>query len=88
MLRLWTCRKCPVRSALSAHPRGRLVQPFNSVGPAFTYEDVSVLDLGLTGKEVPATVGAGDRLRFVADVGEFNVAQCLFYLAPVSTETR
>ncbi|MFE3630212.1 DUF4839 domain-containing protein [Streptomyces goshikiensis] len=49
---------------------------------------VSVFDLKLTGEKIPTTVGAGDRFRFAAEVGEFNADQCLFFLKPVSTETR
>ncbi|MFJ5636998.1 DUF4839 domain-containing protein [Streptomyces goshikiensis] len=33
-------------------------------------------------------LGAGDEFRFAAEVGEFNADQCLFFLKPVSTETR
>ncbi|MBT1185260.1 DUF4839 domain-containing protein [Streptomyces sp. CJ_13] len=62
--------------------------PNTGVGPAFKYEDVNVFDLKLTGKKIPTTVGAGDKFRFAAEVGEFNTAQCLFFLNPVSTETR
>ncbi|MFI2640605.1 DUF4839 domain-containing protein [Streptomyces sp. NPDC018610] len=62
--------------------------PNTAVGPAFKYEDVNISDLKLTGKKVPAAVGAGDKFRFVAEVGEFNAAQCLFFLDPVSTEIR
>ncbi|WP_250001530.1 DUF4839 domain-containing protein [Actinoplanes sp. M2I2] len=62
--------------------------PDTAVGPAFKYEDVSILDLELTGKKIPATVGEGDKFRFVAKVGQFNADQCLFFLAPVSTEVR
>ncbi|MEV7982589.1 DUF4839 domain-containing protein [Streptomyces sp. NPDC086519] len=62
--------------------------PKTVVGPAFRYEDVNILDLNLTGKKIPATVGAGDKFRFVAEVGEFNADQCLFSLAPISTEVR
>ncbi|MEU9403988.1 DUF4839 domain-containing protein [Streptomyces sp. NPDC048242] len=62
--------------------------PNTSAGPAFKYEDVNVLDLKLTGGKIPATVAAGDEFRFVAEVGEFNAAQCLFFLHPVSTEIR
>ncbi|MFI5534632.1 DUF4839 domain-containing protein [Kitasatospora sp. NPDC051853] len=59
-------------------------------GPAFKYEDVNVFDLKLkpAGGNVPATVRAGDRFRFVAEVGEYKAKQCLFLLTPVSTETR
>jgi hypothetical protein len=62
--------------------------PNTAVGPAFKYEDVSISDLKLTGKKIPATVGAGDKFRFVAEVGEFDADQCVFLLDPVSTETR
>jgi hypothetical protein len=62
--------------------------PNTTVGPAFKYEDVNIFDLKLTGKKIPATVGAGDKFRFVAEVGEFNAAQCVFFLDPVSTEVR
>ncbi|MFJ8546109.1 DUF4839 domain-containing protein [Streptomyces sp. NPDC093586] len=59
-----------------------------TVGPAFKYEDVNIAELRLTGKNVPATVGVGDKFRFVAEVGDFNAGQCLLYLDPVSTATR
>jgi hypothetical protein len=62
--------------------------PNTTAGPAFKYEDVNIADLKLTGEKVPATVGAGDKFRFVAKVGEFNPKQCLFFLEPISTETR
>ncbi|WP_406259831.1 DUF4839 domain-containing protein [Streptomyces nigra] len=62
--------------------------PKTTVGPAFKYEDVNVVELKLTGKDVPATVGVGDKFRFVAEVGDFNAVQCLFHLTPVSTDTR
>ncbi|MFE2993304.1 DUF4839 domain-containing protein [Streptomyces sp. NPDC059262] len=62
--------------------------PNTTVGPAFKYEDVNVIDLKLTGKKIPATVGAGDKFRFVAEVGKFNADQCVFSLDPVSTELR
>lgn len=62
--------------------------PNTGIGPAFKYEDVNILDLKLTGMEIPATVRAGDKFRFVAEVGEFNTKQCLFFLDPVSTKIR
>ncbi|MEU9983521.1 DUF4839 domain-containing protein [Streptomyces sp. NPDC050856] len=62
--------------------------PRTTDGPNFTYEDVSTGNLHLTGKQVPATVAVGDTFRFVAEVIEFNAVQCLFRLAPVSTEIR
>ncbi|MER6477151.1 DUF4839 domain-containing protein [Streptomyces filamentosus] len=62
--------------------------PKTEGGPAFKYEDTNTLDLKLTGRSIPETVRAGDKFRFVAEVGEFNVKQCLFFLDPVSTEVR
>ncbi|MEU4097903.1 DUF4839 domain-containing protein [Streptomyces sp. NPDC026673] len=62
--------------------------PNTANGPAFKYEDVNIGDLKLTGNNIPATVAAGDKFRFVAEVGEFNADQCLFLLDPVSTEVR
>jgi anti-sigma factor RsiW len=62
--------------------------PRTTTGPAFKYEDVNVSDLELTGDKVPSTVGEGDKFRFVAEVREFNMVQCLFYLDPVSTQAR
>ena len=62
--------------------------PNTGFGPNFKYEDVSIFDLKLTGKEIPDTIGAGDKFRFVAKVREFNAIQCLFYLEPVSTKIR
>ncbi|MER5960266.1 DUF4839 domain-containing protein [Streptomyces sp. NPDC001893] len=62
--------------------------PNTTVGPAFKYEDVNTFDLKLIGKKIRATVGAGDKFRFVAKVGKFNADQCVFFLDPVSTEIR
>ncbi|MFE2533673.1 DUF4839 domain-containing protein [Streptomyces sp. NPDC059371] len=62
--------------------------PTTGIGPAFKYEDVNIGDLNLTGAEVPATVHAGDKFRFIAEVGEFNAKQCLFFLDPISTKIR
>ncbi|MFJ3622467.1 DUF4839 domain-containing protein [Streptomyces iakyrus] len=62
--------------------------PRTTDGPNFKYEDVNMGNLHLTGEQVPATVAVGDKFRFVAEVIEFNPVQCLFRLAPVSTETR
>lgn len=62
--------------------------PNTTVGPAFKYEDVSVLDLKLGGKRIPAAVGEGDEFRFVAEVHKFNTDQCLFFLEPVSTAVQ
>ncbi|MEU9445985.1 DUF4839 domain-containing protein [Streptomyces sp. NPDC048304] len=60
--------------------------PQTTDGPNFKYEDVNTGDLHLTGQQVPASVAVGDTFRFVAKVIEFNTVQCVFRLAPVSTE--
>jgi hypothetical protein len=57
-------------------------------GPAFKFEDVNVLDLHLTGPNIPDAVGTGDLLHVVARVDEYNPTQCLFFLDPVTTEIR
>lgn len=62
--------------------------PQTTDGPNFKYEDVNTGNLHLTGAQAPATVAVGDKFRFVAEVIEFNTVQCVFRLAPVSTETR
>ncbi|MBA3328025.1 MAG: DUF4839 domain-containing protein, partial [Solirubrobacterales bacterium] len=62
--------------------------PESTVGPNFKFEDVNVPDLNLTGAEIPDLVGEGDRLRFVAQVDEYNPTQCLLFLTPVSTRVR
>lgn len=56
-------------------------------GPSFQFRDVSVSDLNLTG-DVPAAVSVDDKLRVVAEVGEFVSDQCLLLLEPVSTQVR
>jgi hypothetical protein len=62
--------------------------PQTTEGPSFKYENVNTGNLNLTGKDIPPTIGVGDKFRFVAEVVEFNPAQCLFYLSPVSTQVR
>jgi hypothetical protein len=45
-----------------------------------------MLDLKLTGTNVPSFVGEGDKFRFTAEVGEYNATRgCLFFLTPVAT---
>jgi hypothetical protein len=84
LVRLW--HGLPVRYDFLLRPGGK--GPNTKAGPAFKYEDANAFDLRLTGKKVPATVSAGDRFRFVAEVAEFNADQYLFLLDPVSTEVR
>ncbi|KAB1160062.1 DUF4839 domain-containing protein [Micromonospora sp. AMSO12t] len=62
--------------------------PKSAAGPAFKFEDVNIPDLHLAGANIPNSVGAGDLLRVVARVGEYNPDQCLFILEPVSTKIR
>ncbi|MFH7595541.1 DUF4839 domain-containing protein [Streptomyces racemochromogenes] len=62
--------------------------PKTGIGPAFKYQDANIPDLKLTGRNTPATVRAGDRFRFVAEVGEYDAKQCVFFLHPVSTDIR
>ena len=57
-------------------------------GLAFKFEDVNVLDLHLTGANIPDAVGPGDLVHVVAPVDDYNPKQCLFFLKPVSTEIR
>jgi hypothetical protein len=60
----------------------------SSRGPAFQYTNINVFDLNLTGSNVPDTVGVGDLLHVIADVGEYDATSCLFHLSPVSTTVR
>jgi hypothetical protein len=59
-----------------------------SIGPSFQFRDVGILDLNLVGANVPDFIGAGDNLRVIATVEEFDSNSCLFLLDPVSTEVR
>jgi Domain of unknown function (DUF4839) len=62
--------------------------PESTRGPAFKFENVNVFDLHLTGANVPGAVGTGDLVHLVAQVGEYNAKQCLFFLEPVTTRLR
>lgn len=58
-------------------------------GPNFQFEDVSVvLDLNLTGSNIPDTIGMGQNLHITAEVKEYNETSGLFKLEPISTEIR
>ena len=59
--------------------------PDTAEGPAFQFRDVNKFELGLEDIQLPFT---GDEFRFIAEVGEFNQAQCLFLLEPVKTIPR
>lgn len=62
--------------------------PNSAQGPAFKYQDVSVFDLELTGKKIPNRIGVEDEFTFTARVVQYSASQRLFYLDPVSTESR
>ncbi len=60
-----------------------------AVGPNFQFRDVSViLDLNLTGSNIPDTIGVGDNLHITAKIGEYEDSSGLFLLEPVSVEFR
>jgi hypothetical protein len=59
-----------------------------TMGPNFQFRDVNMLDLNLTGDDVPDYLGTGDNVHIVAKVEEYNVTQNLFQLEPVSTAMR
>lgn len=60
--------------------------PHTVDGPVFKYAGVGMSDLHFPGDK--ASIGTGDRLHVVATVGTYDATQCLFYLDPVSTESR
>lgn len=59
-----------------------------SIGPAFQFRDVGMLDLHLTGPNIPDSIGVGDNIHVIAAVDEYESRSCLFLLEPVSTEIR
>jgi Domain of unknown function (DUF4839) len=61
----------------------------STIGPNFKFKDVNiVLDLHLTGSNIPDSVGTGDNLHIIAQVEDYNSTQCLFSLKPISTGVR
>lgn len=59
-----------------------------AIGPSLKFEDVIVLDLKLTGSEIPDNIGMGLTLYITAVVEEYNETTGLFILEPISTEIR
>jgi hypothetical protein len=57
-------------------------------GPNFQFRGVNVLDLHLTGSNIPASVGMGDNVHVIAKLDDYNGVQGLFFLDPISTEIR
>ena len=60
----------------------------SQVGPTFQFRNVGILDLHLTGSNIPDNVGQGMNLHVKATVGDYEDASCLFLLDPVSTQVR
>ncbi len=58
-----------------------------SSGPPFQFYDVNILDLGLTGSNIPDFIGQGDNILVTAGLEEFTQG-CLLRLDPVSTRMR
>ncbi|MCV9885132.1 DUF4839 domain-containing protein [Metabacillus halosaccharovorans] len=57
-------------------------------GPNFKFEDVSVLDLNLTGSKIPEKIGMGQNLHITAVIEEYNGVSGLFFIKPISIEIR
>jgi Domain of unknown function (DUF4839) len=65
-----------------------LVYATTKAGPAFQFNDVNITgDLHLTGSNVPATIGVGQKLHIVATVQEFTQGELLL-IEPVSTTVK
>jgi hypothetical protein len=60
----------------------------SAIGPTFQFRDVNIFDLHLAGSNIPDSVGQGVNLHVIAQVGDYNSSNCLFFLDPVSTEVR
>jgi len=57
-------------------------------GPIFKFEDVNILDLNLTGPEIPENIGMEQNLHITAVVEEYNETSGLFFIKPISTKIR
>lgn len=57
-------------------------------GPNFQFRGVNVLDLHLTGPNIPEAVDVGDNVHVIAKLDHYNGVQGLFFLDPISTEIR
>ncbi|ANU26282.1 DUF4839 domain-containing protein [Planococcus versutus] len=60
----------------------------NFSGPDFKFDDVGMLDLNLTGSEIPDTIGYRQNLFITAIVDEYDENPGLFFIKPISTEIR
>jgi hypothetical protein len=60
-----------------------------ATGPDFQFRNVNTTsDLHFKGSNIPDIVGAGDNVRVVAQVGEYESTTGLLLLNPISTEFR
>lgn len=57
-------------------------------GPSFQFEDVGVIDLGLSGLFLPDFVKAGSNIHIVAEVEGYNEMSGLFELDTISIAER
>lgn len=60
----------------------------SATGPYFQFVDVNMYDLNFIGNNTPDSIGMGDNLLIVAEVGKYNENTELFELDPVSTRVR
>lgn len=57
-------------------------------GPVFKFEDVATYDLGIKDLYLPQFVSPGNNIHVIAEVVEYNAAQDIFELDPVSITKR
>lgn len=62
--------------------------PNSTHGPNFKFSDVAYYDLHLTGNNIPDSIGTGQNLHIVAEILEYNSAQEVLFLEPVTTSVR
>lgn len=62
--------------------------PNHQIGPAFKFEDVNALNLGLDTLCLQEKIQVGKNVRIVAKVDEFDRKSCLFFLNPISVTER
>lgn len=62
--------------------------PNSAHGPSFKFADVAYYDLHLTGANIPDSIGTGQNLHIVAEILEYNSAQEVLFLEPVTTSAR
>ncbi len=61
--------------------------PNTTKGPTFQFRRVNMFELHLMDRSVNLP-GQGEKFRFIAEVGEYNAENCLFFLEPVKTIPR